>query len=287
MTTETQKLPESWQRLVDKDQPQPPTAVPVKSLVSKLAEVMAAVQRIAKRGKNDFHGYHYATEADIAETIRMELASRSVMLIPAVLSEQRIAVGEKGSVLTVLEMEMEFLDGENGQSIKKPWRGYGSDKDDKGGYKAMTGAEKYFLLKTFLIPTGDDPERDDRKARERQEKQTVRSDAPENRPPHVPVRAGAKCPAIPEGCLWLAEVAAGTWGKAKGQALAIDDAGVEHTYAMFDERLVTMAQQLCADGQPVRADFGQPKAGGKSYIKALHRLESDHSAPLSAGDIPF
>ena len=27
--------------------------------------------------------------------------------------------------------------------------------------QAMTGAEKYILLKTFLIPTGDDPERED------------------------------------------------------------------------------------------------------------------------------
>jgi hypothetical protein len=27
-------------------------------------------------------------------------------------------------------------------------------------YKAMTGALKYFLMKTFLIPTGDDPEAD-------------------------------------------------------------------------------------------------------------------------------
>ena len=56
---------------------------------------------------------------------------------------------------------MEFLDGETGASIKKPWRGYGTDKEDKGGYKAMTGGEKYFLLKTFLIPTGDDPEATD------------------------------------------------------------------------------------------------------------------------------
>lgn len=131
------------------------------TLISKLAAVMATVERIPKRGRNEFHKYDYATEADIAATVRQELAARHVMLIPSIVGEQRHPVGEKGSVLTVLEMEMEFIDGESGESLKKPWRGYGTDKEDKGGYKAMTGGEKYFLLKTFLMPTGDDPEAHD------------------------------------------------------------------------------------------------------------------------------
>ena len=39
--------------------------------------------------------------------------------------------------------------------------GDGSDPDDKGVYKAIAGAQKYALMKTFLVETGDDPERDD------------------------------------------------------------------------------------------------------------------------------
>lgn len=152
----------------------------MRKLVQKLAAVMAAVERIPKRGRNDFHKYDYATEADIAATVRAELAARGVMLIPAIVGESRHSVGDKGSVLTVLEMEMEFLDGETGESIKKPWRGYGTDKEDKGGYKAMTGGEKYFLLKTFLMPTGDDPEAttgDEKSAKRQQDKATVKPDA--------------------------------------------------------------------------------------------------------------
>lgn len=140
------------------------TGAATKSLTVKLSEVMAAVERVPKRGRNDFHKYDYATEADIAAVVRAELSVRHVMLIPAIVGESRHPVGEKGSVLTVLEMEMEFLDGDSGESIKKSWRGYGTDKEDKGGYKAMTGGEKYFLLKTFLMPTGDDPEQDERPA---------------------------------------------------------------------------------------------------------------------------
>lgn len=154
-----------------------------KSLVSKLAEVMATVSRIPKRGRNEFHKYDYATEADIAATVRTELALRHIMLVPAIVGEQRHPVGEKGSVLTVLDMEMEFLDGESGESLKRTWKGYGTDKEDKGGYKAMTGGEKYFLLKTFLMPTGDDPEADN--PRERKDSAAQSAVAPEGYGPFV------------------------------------------------------------------------------------------------------
>ncbi len=115
---------------------------PKRTLATKLAAVMQAVERIPKNGRNEFHRYDYATEADIVTAIRGELAQRNVMLLPSVTGEARHSVGEKGSVLTVLEMEMEFIDGDSGESIKKSWRGYGTDKEDKGGYKAMTGGGK-------------------------------------------------------------------------------------------------------------------------------------------------
>lgn len=127
-------------------------------LVAKLAAVMGAVGRIPKRGHNDFHDYNYATEADIVEAIRTELSTRNVMLIPGIKGHQREPVGDKGSTLTTLSMTFTFLDGDSEEKIERDWIGFGDDKLDKGGYKAMTGAEKYFLLKTFLIPTGDDPE---------------------------------------------------------------------------------------------------------------------------------
>ena len=38
--------------------------------------------------------------------------------------------------------------------------GEGIDKGDKAGYKAYTGALKYYLANTFMVATGDDPEKD-------------------------------------------------------------------------------------------------------------------------------
>jgi hypothetical protein len=132
-------------------------AVP-KSLVCKLAEVMDAISSVPKRGHNKFHDYKYATEADIVEVIRGELSKRHIILLPGITGRTRENVGDKGSVLTHLDMTFTFMDGETGEQLERPWLGAGTDKEDKGAYKAMTGGEKYFLLKTFLIPTGDDPE---------------------------------------------------------------------------------------------------------------------------------
>jgi hypothetical protein len=128
------------------------------SIARKLAEVALEVERIPKRGRNDFHNYDYATESDILAAVRKGLAERHVTLQPAVLEESTRSVGTKGHMVTMLKMQMQWHDGESGESMYVPWMGWGVDASDKGGYKAITGAEKYFLLKTFLIPTGDDPE---------------------------------------------------------------------------------------------------------------------------------
>jgi hypothetical protein len=146
-------------------------------LIQKLAAVMLSVERVPKRGKNTFHNYDYATEADIVAVVRKELAERHVMLMPAVGAQTREPVGEKGEQLIILEMVFTFVDGETGESRSYQWRGAGSDKGDKALYKAMTGAEKYFLLKTFLIPTGDDPEidsKEDKREVKRRESQITK-----------------------------------------------------------------------------------------------------------------
>ncbi len=149
-----------------------------RSPVAKLAEVMAAVERVPKRGRNEFHRYDYATEADIVATVRGELAQRQVMLIPAVQNHERHDIttkkNERGDPITVLHMTFTFYDGESAESIVMPWIGVGQDGGDKGVYKAMTGGEKYFLMKTFLMPTGDDPETDGKREARKAERDADR-----------------------------------------------------------------------------------------------------------------
>src|SRR5687767_10651460 len=121
---------------------------PVKpSLVKKLSAIMAIVNRIPKRGHNDFHNYDYATEADIVEAVRGELASRNLMILPRATRREAINItrttnkGEKSTTLTFADMTFAVEDGDSGEIREFPWTGCGEDSGDKGIYKAMTGAE--------------------------------------------------------------------------------------------------------------------------------------------------
>lgn len=134
-----------------------------RKLVRKLTEVMQEVKYIQKKGFNKFHKYAYATESDVAEKVREELAKRVVMMIPNVLeSIVREHKNRSNNVeyIVKVRMEFKFIDGETGEELIFHSEGEGQDAGDKGIYKAITGAQKYALMKAFMIPTGDDPEAD-------------------------------------------------------------------------------------------------------------------------------
>jgi len=132
------------------------------ALTAKLAAVMAALERVPKRGHHDYQDYDYATEADVAAAVRPLLAQAQIMVYPTMLDKTSVALptrdGKAPQYLTTVRMRFDVVDGESGETRSAEWFGEGQDAGDKGLYKAITGAEKYFLLKTFLMPTGDDPE---------------------------------------------------------------------------------------------------------------------------------
>ncbi len=143
-------------------EPSPPD-VPPKRLAAKLAEVMAAVGYVEKRGVNDFHRYKYATEADVSAAVRGELAKRGIIMVPSLLEHaEREMTTQKGQTEYVTRVVMEYTlhDGETGETLSFKMPGAGQDRGDKGIYKAISGSEKYALKTLFLIPTGDDPEAD-------------------------------------------------------------------------------------------------------------------------------
>lgn len=125
-----------------------------KTIYAKIADVMGKVSRVKKSGYNSFHKYEYVTESDLTESIRSILLESGLAFFSSVLEESR--EGE----FTKVKMEFTLADTETGEVLKSVYFGEGQDKGDKGLYKAYTGAVKYFLMKTFLIPTGDDPEGD-------------------------------------------------------------------------------------------------------------------------------
>jgi hypothetical protein len=136
-------------------------------LYSKLIEVMGAVGYVKKTGRNTFHNYNYVTEEDLINEVRGHLASRNVMFLPSAgeITERGITTEKgKASCVTTVRVAYTFVDGDTGATHTCQWAGSGDDSADKGLYKAYTGSMKYFLMKAFMIPTGDDPERDTRPA---------------------------------------------------------------------------------------------------------------------------
>lgn len=240
------------------------------ALVTKLADVMAAVERIPKRGRNDFHKYDYATESDIVATVRDELAKRHVMLLPGIESVAREPVGEKGSVLTTLEMRFTFIDGESGERLVFRWFGCGTDKEDKGLYKAMTGGEKYFLLKTFLMPTGDDPERDTTQPPKR-----ARGASPDPPATVVNTQTGEDVPATdrpaaPHGYRYIDDCVLKPSGWFDVTFKNFDSQGNARTYSTKIEALGSVAMQAYERGIPVHIE-GKKSGTGKGdwYLNGI------------------
>ena len=124
-------------------------------LAKKLCEILGEVGEITKSGENTYQGYQYTTESDLLEAIKPKLVEKGIFIFSSVDSQERI--GD----LTLVKTSHTFIDSETGAEHTVHCQGQGSDKQDKGVYKAITGANKYFLWKNFLIETGDDPEKDE------------------------------------------------------------------------------------------------------------------------------
>lgn len=134
-----------------------------KTLVKKLAKVMQEVKYIEKKGFNKFNNYKYATESDVAERVREVLAEQNVIMLPDVVEHTtREHLNRKGHTeyIATVKVKFTFIDGDSGEELSIHSAGEGQDAGDKAVYKAITGAQKYALMKAFMIPTGDDPEAD-------------------------------------------------------------------------------------------------------------------------------
>lgn len=147
-----------------------------KNLKQKLNAVMAGVGRLKKDGHNAFQNYDYVSEANVVETVGQLLVENGVTPSVSLKYHWQVERAAKDGGLNVhsfVVLTCRFLDTESDEEMSEDWLGEGQDKGDKGFYKAYTGAQKYWLMKTFLIPTGDDPECDSGKLSPSQPAQPV------------------------------------------------------------------------------------------------------------------
>src|SRR3954466_12099924 len=128
----------------------------VTSIATKLWDVMGELGYL-KNDKQHSQGWGYASEAAHKEAVQKALIKHRVLFFPTSSTVVDIREG-----VVIVRLMYEFIDIDSGQRLSGSFDGTGSSRDDKGTYKADTGALKYALRSTFLIPTGDDPENEDK-----------------------------------------------------------------------------------------------------------------------------
>ena len=129
----------------------------MKQVLTALINASREVGYVQKRGYNDFQKYSYVTEADILQEVRPALLNHGLVMIPSV---ESISHDEHGNTHISVRYDVYH---ESGETLSFVMAGSGNDKNskgvgDKGIYKAITGCNKYALLKAMQLATGDDPE---------------------------------------------------------------------------------------------------------------------------------
>jgi len=136
-------------------------------LVTKLSTIMGELGNVEKKGFNKAQNYRFVRESDVVAALVPLLAKHHILLHTTVTNHtlEPLYKTQSGSQmwLTTVTVDGTWIDGDTGETLPaSTFIGYGADTGDKGVYKAMTGAEKYMLMKGFLISTGDDPEADEK-----------------------------------------------------------------------------------------------------------------------------
>lgn len=149
-----------------------------RNLFQKISQVMQDVEYLSKDGEIKFGTTNYKaiSEEKVTSTLRTSLINNGLVILPF----EQVA-GRTGNVSTV-NTKYKIIDIDTGQFEVLASSGEGADTQDKGVGKAMTYAYKYMLLRTFAIPTGEDPDKIssaelDEKQRKEEEKKEKEAEA--------------------------------------------------------------------------------------------------------------
>ena len=142
------------------------------NIYQKLIEVRKMVPYLQK--ENAGQQYKYVSSSQVLSNCKVKMDELGLLLIPAVIghkvTESIVEVHDQNTgfvtkrtttYFTELDMSMTWVNAEKpDETIACTWYGQGVDiAGEKGVGKAMTYAEKYFMLKFFNIPTDkDDPD---------------------------------------------------------------------------------------------------------------------------------
>lgn len=241
----------------------------MQNVSKKLLAAIAAVSgQVPKSGFNKHQNYKYVMEKDLMEAVRVALIDQGLLILPSV-----EFVSRAGDITTV-RTKHTIIDTESGESVEAWSAGEGRDTGDKAVYKAITGATKYFLSKTFLIYGVDDPEADEITA----EGQGNKGRGPDKQlkaaPPKAP-EIQAPPPKAPE----KQEAPAPAPGKAKAQPQQAETFSASQVIKEFSTIGVTQNDLIRAMG-PIQTWTGAHNAALKSAYKAIRAQKADEKTRL-------
>ena len=139
------------------------------NIYQKIAAVMEDVQYLAKDDSVDAgygKSYRAITEEKVTSTVRASMHKHGLVVYPRSMQTNVSAEvvqtqkGERTNRVTHIDVIYRMVNTDDaGEYIDIASSGTGVDSQDKGIGKAMTYAYKYMLLRTFAIPTGEDPDK--------------------------------------------------------------------------------------------------------------------------------
>lgn len=127
-----------------------------KNIHQKILEVMKAIEYLNKDDavKYGATAYRAMSEEKVTTTVRKELIKQGLVVYPI-----RQDVTKDGNITTTNTTYRMVNTDDPTDYIDLASSGQGADTQDKGVGKAMTYSFKYLLLRTFAIPTGEDPDK--------------------------------------------------------------------------------------------------------------------------------
>ena len=135
------------------------------NIYQKINEVMKNIEYLTKDDEVEFGTTKYKaiSEEKVTTAVREQLVKQGIVIIPIKQeSENKELIRTEKSVNMLTSVHVKYriqnIDDVN-DFIEVESNGTGVDTQDKGVGKAMTYAYKYMLLRTFAIPTGEDPDK--------------------------------------------------------------------------------------------------------------------------------
>lgn len=158
----------------------------------KIAAVAGAMTRIPQTGRHQTQNYAFATDADVVDAVRAEMAKVKLACIPNLVSWQRelVDINGKTATRTICEYVFTLGCGDTGQMFETHWVGESMEfNGDKGFSKAATAAMKSFFMKIFQVTAGKSDEVGTGQRQQRQQQQP---------PPSVDSATGEILPPAPQ-----------------------------------------------------------------------------------------